>query len=113
VRERIAAQIAALPPGTAVVVDAVKLLQGPLGDECTSRWWVTAPADQQLARLMESRGMSRDEALRRIAAGPRLEEWRARVDVVIDNAGSLAETRAQVERAWRALSAAPAPRPAQ
>jgi dephospho-CoA kinase len=104
VRERIAAQVAALPPGAAAVVDAIKLLQGSLADMCTSRWWVVARPDQQVARLMESRGMTRDEALRRIAAGPRLEDWRHRVDVVIDNSGSLAETRAQVERAWRTLS---------
>lgn len=105
VRLRITAQLAALPAGTIAVVDAVKLLQGSLASVCTSRWWITAHQDQQLARLIEHRGLSRDEALRRIAAGPRLDDWRHCVDVVIDNSGSLDETRAQVEEAWRVATA--------
>jgi dephospho-CoA kinase len=103
VRDRIVEEVAALPVGSVAVVDAVKLLQGPLGTLCNSRWWVVARPEQQLERLMAARGLTRDDALRRIAAGPRLEEWRHLVDVVIDNSGSLAETREQVEQAWRSL----------
>ncbi|GAC1428329.1 MAG: dephospho-CoA kinase [Chloroflexota bacterium] len=103
VRDRIAAQVAALPPEAVAVVDAVKLLQGPLAALCTRRWWVQATPRQQVARLVARRGMSEADALRRVAAGPRLEDWRYLVDVVIDNSGSLANTRLQVERAWADL----------
>jgi len=107
VRQRIAATIAGLPQGGSAVIDAVKLLQGPLGALCVSRWWVTASPEQQLDRLITTRGLSRAEALQRIAAGPRLDQWRAAVDVVIDNSGPLASTREQVRQAWLAAQGRP------
>jgi len=52
-------------------------------------------------RLMRARGLSRAEAELRIDAQPPQEEKVARADVLIDNSGSLEDTRRQVERAWQ------------
>ena len=49
--------------------------------------------------------MTPEDAWQRIhAQSPQAEKARL-ADVVIDNSGSLAETEAQVRKAWRALSA--------
>jgi dephospho-CoA kinase len=91
--------------GTVVaVIDAVKLLEAGWKQHCNAIWVVTCPEEQQIERLMTTRGMSEDEARMRISAQPP-QAWRAtQADVVIDNGGSLAETEAQVQRAWQALN---------
>jgi dephospho-CoA kinase len=99
VRER----LLAAPPDAIAVVDAVKLLSGNLASLCTQRWWVAVDPAEQRRRLIELRGFSPQEAERRLAAQPRLEDWRQLIDVVIDNSGPLAETRRQVKQAWTAL----------
>jgi dephospho-CoA kinase len=52
---------------------------------------------------MTTRGLTRAEAERRIAAQPSQAEKMAQADVVIDNRGSLDETRRQVAAALAAL----------
>ncbi len=85
------------------VVDAVKLIEAGIADRCDEVWVVTCPEEEQLRRLMEYRGWSRQEALLRIRAQPSQEEKVARADVVIDNSGRTEETRAQVRSAWGAM----------
>ncbi|MDQ2998754.1 MAG: dephospho-CoA kinase [Chloroflexota bacterium] len=85
------------------VIDAIKLLEGGWKQICDAIWVVTCPPEQQLARLISTRGMREDEARARIAAQPPQAEKVAQADVVIDNGGSLEATRRQVEAAWRAL----------
>jgi dephospho-CoA kinase len=106
VRARIRAQVAALPEDALVVIDAVKLLEGDLGDLVTSVWWVTARPEQQLERLVRVRGMDEAAARARLAAQPPLARYRDRVQVIIDNSGSMAETHSQVSRALEHLRAA-------
>lgn len=101
VRRRIREHLATLPPDAIAVVDAVKLLEGDLSTLVSSIWWVTARPEQQLERLMQIRGLSEQDARARLAVQPSLAEWLPRVNVVIDNSGSLEHTRYQVERAWR------------
>jgi hypothetical protein len=52
---------------------------------------------------MADRGLSRPDAEQRVNAHPPLEAQIARADLVISTDGSLEETRAQVEAAWRDL----------
>ncbi len=85
------------------VIDAIKLIEAGWPTICDSLWVVTCPPEQQLTRLMATRGMSEAEAQRRIAAQPPQSEKVARATVVIDNSGNLAETRRQVEAAWQAV----------
>ena len=102
VRARIIAQVAeAARRGVAVVViDAIKLYEGGLADQCDETWVVTCDPAQQLARLIARNGFSEAEAQQRIAAQPPQADKIARATVVIDNSGTVAETRAQVDGAW-------------
>ncbi len=86
-----------------VVIEAIKLLEAGLSLRlCDEVWVVTAPRAAQLSRLMETRGLSHDEAVLRIDAQPSQEVKIAQADVVIDNDGDLDVLRRAVERAWRA-----------
>lgn len=99
VRRRVRGQLAALPDDALVVVDAVKLLQGELRDLCQSVWWVTARPDQQVQRLMSTRGLDEAAARARMAAQPAQAAWRQWIDVIIDNSGAVEDTRRQVATA--------------
>ncbi|MGC9358885.1 MAG: dephospho-CoA kinase [Anaerolineae bacterium] len=83
------------------VVEAIKLLEAGLDRHCDAIWVTTSPREQQIERLVQTRGLTREQAIVRMDAQPSPETKVARADVVIDNSGSLARTRAQVERAWR------------
>jgi dephospho-CoA kinase len=86
-----------------VAVDAVKLFEGGLERHCDVVWLVECEPEQQLARLMQRNNLTRDDALRRIAAQPPVGDKRSRAVAVIDNSGPVDETRAVVERLWRQL----------
>jgi dephospho-CoA kinase len=58
---------------------------------------VYAPPELQIRRQMERNGYAREEAERRLAAQLPIDEKRALADHVIDNSGTLEETRRQVE----------------
>ncbi len=81
-----------------VVIEAIKLIEAGMHRACDALWVVACRKEQQLARLMEQRGLSQEEALRRIEAQPPQEAKLALADVVIDNSGSLDETWQQVKR---------------
>ncbi|MCA0351587.1 MAG: dephospho-CoA kinase [Chloroflexi bacterium] len=86
-----------------VVIDAIKLIESGYPALCDAVWVVTTDPAIQLARLIETRGMSEAEALLRINAQNSQADKIAHADVVIDNSGSLAETRRQVEQAFLAI----------
>jgi dephospho-CoA kinase len=92
----------ASPGADLVVLDAIKLLESGLSDICDAVWVVTCPREQQLDRLVRTRGLSAEESLLRISAQPPQEEKARRANVVIDNGGSPARTRRQVKSAWKA-----------
>jgi dephospho-CoA kinase len=72
---------------------------------------VYCPRELQIQRQLERNGYGREEAERRVAAQIPIEEKRARADHVIDNSGSLEETRRQVKALYESLvGAAPAAR---
>jgi dephospho-CoA kinase len=82
------------------VIDAVKLLEAGWKSVCDAVWVVTCAPEEQLRRLMSTRGLSEAEARARIAAQPPQASRVALADVVIDNSGTLEATRAQVDAAW-------------
>ena len=97
------AELVASSTADVVVIEAIKLLEAGLSLRlCDEVWAVTAPRAAQLSRLMETRGLSHDEAVLRIDAQPSQEVKIAQADVVIDNDGDLDVLRRAVERAWRA-----------
>jgi len=83
-----------------VVVEAIKLIEAGMDRNYDALWVVTCRQEQQLARLVEQRGLTEEEARQRIEAQPPQEARLARADVVIDNSRSLDETWRQVKREW-------------
>lgn len=63
-----------------------------------------APEEVRIARMVELRGMTEDDARRRIAQQATAEERRAIADVVIDTSGTEADTLAQVDALWARLA---------
>jgi dephospho-CoA kinase len=64
---------------------------------------VDAPPKVQAERLIRRRGMTREQALARMAAQASREQRLAIADIVIDNSGSLAELDRQVGDLWAEL----------
>lgn len=102
VLEEVARRIVAAPTPV-VVVEAIKLIESGVAEAFDALWVTTCSFEEQVRRLMADRGLSRQDAQQRIRAQPPQEAKIARADVVISTNGSLEETRAQVEAAWRAL----------
>jgi len=97
-----------------VVVEAIKLIESGMADDCNAVWVVTAPEDIQLERLRTRRKMSGPQAMLRIEAQPPQEEKVARADVVIDNGGDVVAAWKAVQRHFAAIPRAvapPAPKP--
>ncbi len=92
--------------------DAVIVYDVPLLAEARNRGeWdlivvVEAPASMRADRLVEHRGMARDEAERRIGAQAGDEQRRAIADLIIDSSGSLEDTVAGTDAIWPTLRAA-------
>lgn len=82
------------------IIDAVKLLEGNSGKFCQSKWLVICPEEQELARLMARNTLSAEEAWARIRAQPPVQPRLSLVDEVIDNGGTLEQTRRQVALAF-------------
>ena len=84
-----------------IVVEAIKLLEGPLRTACDNIWVTTAPMEVQLRRLRIKRGMSAEVARQRIAAQPPQTQKIEAADVVIKNNGSFEAAWKQVLAAWQ------------
>lgn len=84
-----------------IVLEAIKLLEGPLREACDNIWVTTTPMETQLRRLRLKRGLSADVARQRIAAQPPQAEKISAADVVIKNGGSFEETWKQVLAGWK------------
>jgi dephospho-CoA kinase len=97
--EEVAARVAA-SDAPAVVVEAIKLLESGMAEEYDAIWVTTCPRQEQVRRLVEERGLSREEAMRRIEAQPPQSQKIARADVVINTAGTFGESREQVRAVW-------------
>lgn len=103
-------------PQRVIVIEAIKLLEGPLKKSCDTIIATQASYQTQLMRLMQKRGMTEEAARQRIAAQPPQSQKVAAADFVIQNDGSFEETWKQVQDVWKYLfpepAAAPAARPA-
>ncbi|MBI4675059.1 MAG: dephospho-CoA kinase [Chloroflexi bacterium] len=85
---------------TIVVIEAVKLYEAGLHEYLDALWVVTAPPEEQKRRLIQDRGLSEPEIKARLDSQPALDEKLKRANVVIDNGGSIEETRVQVMRGF-------------
>ena len=87
-----------------VIVEAIKLLEGPLKDHCDAIWVTACSAETQIARLMMYRNSAEDDARMRVTAQSPQEEKIAQADSVINTDGTLEETESQFIAAWDALT---------
>ena len=83
-----------------VVVEAIKLIEAGMYRQYDALWVVTAPRWLQIARLVETRGMTAQEAALRVDAQPPQEDKAARADVLIVNDRGLDHLRTSVEGEW-------------
>lgn len=89
-----------------VVVEAIKLLESELADKVDAVWVVDAHPKIQLQRLMQKRGLSQEEAIKRIRVQNPQKDKINKAKVVIKNNGDVNETWAQVQNAWDQFVAA-------
>ena len=104
VHRRSAELEAAAPPDAVVVHDIPLLAEVGRAGSFDAVVVVDAPAELQISRMVQDRGWTREEAESRIAAQASREQRLAIATHVIDNTGSLAGLRAQVERIYAALA---------
>lgn len=99
VRAEIARRVAATA-APVVMIEAIKLLEGPLAAACDRIWVTSCARATQMERLRVCRGMDEASAAARIDAQSPQEVKIARADVVIRTDGPMSETEAQFETAW-------------
>ncbi|OPX90560.1 MAG: Dephospho-CoA kinase [Pelotomaculum sp. PtaB.Bin104] len=81
-----------------LVIDAPLLIEVGLNQGNDEVWVVRVDPEVQVSRLMDRDGLSREEALRRIAAQMPQEEKLKHARRVIDNSGTAEETKQQIDR---------------
>ena|SRR5258706_8392200 len=106
IRKRLQAAVGSADQGGTrrpIVVEAAIMMEA--GWRFFDRIWVVVVTPETaVTRVVASRGLSRDDVERRIAAQMTNAERERIADLVIRNDGTLDALRAQVEAAWRALS---------
>jgi dephospho-CoA kinase len=99
VRPRIRAAIEGAGKGAAdaLIIEAIKLVEGGLADLCDEVWLVTCDPSTQLERLVARGGDTADAAARISAQGDIVERLRPASTWVVDTSGSREATRLAVE----------------
>ncbi|MGX1792054.1 dephospho-CoA kinase [Microbacterium sp. NPDC055312] len=95
----------AADPAAVVVYDVPLLVEARVDDPWDLIVVADAPADARVQRMTQLRGMTEEDARRRIGAQVSDAERRAIADVVIDTSGTLEHTLAQVDALWSTLTA--------
>jgi len=100
--ERITNEIKSLDPDALIIKD-IPLLTEVARPLFVDKIVVVAASEQTQIRRLEERGMSREDAKNRIETQLPLEEKIKFADFVIDNDGSLEETKRQVQEVYALL----------
>ena len=100
------AQAAARDPEAVIVYDVPLLVEAGVNVDNAFDLIVVVHARlaTRIKRLIELRGLTREEAVHRLNSQATDTERLAVADIVIDNDGSLADTLAQVDRLWERVS---------
>jgi len=85
------------------VIEAIKLLEGPLRQACDTIWVTYAPKEVQISRLTQKRGMVTAVAHQRVNSQPAQNEKVKAANTVIQNEGSFEDTWNQVTQAWKVI----------
>jgi dephospho-CoA kinase len=105
IREEVARRTEALARAgvTVVLYDAALLIENGLHHGMDGVVLVSAPEEVQRARLVARDGLDEAAITARLAAQLPLADKRAAATWVVDNGGSLDETRSQVRRIWEEI----------
>ncbi len=104
VSDREANALRAAGPGAVIVHDVPLLAEGlRTSSDFDMVIVVDVPAELQLERLTGQRGMTAEQAAARMAAQASREQRLAIADMVIDNAGTLADLDKRVTEIWAQL----------
>lgn len=87
-----------------VVIEAIKLLETSLRNACDAVWVVDVPAEMQVARLMQKRSFSREDAEQRLHFQSDQRQKVQAASVVIHNTGSFEETWKRVVAEWKKIN---------
>jgi dephospho-CoA kinase len=105
VRARAAELEAAAPEGSVVVHDIPLLAETGQAGSFDAVVVVDVPVATQVARMVELRGMTREDAQARVAAQASREDRLAVATYVVDNTGTPEQLRARVAEVYAALAA--------
>jgi dephospho-CoA kinase len=86
-----------------IVIEAIKLLESNLRNQCDTIWVTDSSQEIQVERLVRKRAMKRDDALQRVQSQSAQKEKIAAADVVITNNGSVEDLWESVNDAWKQL----------
>lgn len=86
-----------------IVIDAAVLFESGLARMADKVLVVSADYSVRLARLMKRNNLTEEEARARMDSNYPASEMLKHADYVVDNTGTLEETRRQVEAVWDAL----------
>lgn len=82
------------------IIDAPLLIEAGVDAICDELWVVAVSKETQAKRLMKREGYTPDEALSRIEAQMPLAEKKKRATSIIDNEGTVDQTRQRVLELW-------------
>lgn len=92
-------------PEPLVVIEAA-IPSKEFRDNCHEIWYVYASRENRMARLKEGRGYGEEKSLSIMKNQAPEETFRSFCDVVIDNNGTVEETRGQIQRRLKLLDQA-------
>lgn len=93
-------------PEAIVVMEIALLYESHMDRLCDEVWVVWVDRETQINRLMAREGISREDALKRMAAQLPLDEKARRADRVLDNSGSIEEAVAAATIYYKEISQA-------
>lgn len=105
--EELTAGFAKRDPGGIVVVEAAILIETGSHQRFQRLVLAVCPREQQIERAMHRDGLTRQEALARLARQMPLDEKRKYADYVIDTSGTKEETLKQVRETYNSLRSIP------
>lgn len=107
VRAEIARRVDLLAPSDRIVVLDIPLLTENRRVAIQAKIVVDVPVEQQVERLVSSRGFTESDARARIANQSSREERLRDADFVIDNSGDIEDLDPQIDKLWKWIGSLP------
>ena len=79
-----------------IFIEAALLLEDHYEEICNEIWYIYAPFDSRKQRLIKARGLSEEKILSIIKEQRSEEQFRRDCDKVVDNGGSIEDTRKEI-----------------